>query len=481
MKNLFIPIALLVLGVGCLSSCSTLFDVAPKTIYSPIDLSKTSLKQFFGKYREPTDSATVTFTVNDPALTYGMVVFYDSISTINLIKKNQLSGTFDFYPAGTSAGSPSTQTAKAKINPIKSKEQFQYFVPIGYTKDSTKIYYAQGYVRMKISPWTHFTDLPGYSTQYAILLFQVDDTLAYVKYNANSQDFIFLYEYDFSKKTWITKGKTQNEFCKGGCTYMNTPYQQRVDYIFKGYYVNNTYHLIADISSTLSGNLKYRSGEIILDQNFNYKTIDSTSNSSVSGNYIYVTDIQNDTLRVIYTFSNENKILFTAGYYTNIQSGIRSVYTADENITLPYVSLVIKNKLLVNSYSKGNTFTVYDLNKGQIKKINTVTYTDQAKVWAPTDRVTNLIGFSNGDYGYILNNNLNLYKVTINEKNEPVFSNFYATWFPSNSYFGISQGLLYKDKANKTQLIFLVNENELWSFDPEKIAIDFTAYTIVPL
>ncbi|CAN5269883.1 hypothetical protein BH09BAC4_BH09BAC4_44840 [soil metagenome] len=220
MKNLYIFFGIILVCFGILSGCKTLFDVVPsKALYSPIDLQNNKIniknsKGYIGNVYG--DIATLIFTGKDSSLSYGVVVFYDSIDASNFVRKNIKSnlGVSQNATYVTPQEKNSLQpkmTVTVAIN--RSLGQFQYFVPYGYSRDNLKTFVAQGYIQAKITPWTHITDLPfTKSSNTFFKIFEGSGKLSYIQYETipyspESKGVpITCYEYDSTGITWSKKG-----------------------------------------------------------------------------------------------------------------------------------------------------------------------------------------------------------------------------------------------------------------------------------
>lgn len=492
MKKLlqFTLLALALLSV--MSSCNQLFDVPPRDIYSPIELGTATASYALSPYKylnvhgdttsEGIKNSAVRFAIKDTTLKYGAVLFYDSLSAHNLVKNGLLAGVPEFYPAGRDR-KPSEKTVNLKIDPLKG--QFQYIVPVGYNKDSTRIYTAKGYVRIKISPWTRIKDLEFYSTlQYRVKLFQGNGKLGYLKYD---QLQIYSYELDPSSYKWISKSNFAANVCKGGCpsrSGSSIPIEKDVvTFVENAYFYNKQYHFIVNTYALSDLPFRYRIGEVLTDQNLAFSGHQELAYSTQPLSF-YASDFQRDTLRFLYERPNvttrPNPLNNNPIDYTVPSGGFRppagsyTIWPVSESLVDPTISLFIGQKLVINSGVSPSRFTVFDLSKGQFKNVGTANFTG---VWTPA--APRLITIADGNQAYLVNSNLNLYRVTVKPDNTPVFQNFYSEWFPGNSANAISQGILYQNK-----LLFLVNDYQLWEFDPNQLTIDFSrpgAVTIVSL
>ncbi len=477
MKKPFFTLLILSSCIGLLSSCNRLFEVEPRGIYSPIELGAIKVSYTLDPYkylnvygdtiRESIKNSTLRFSVNDTTLKYGAVLFYDSLSAYRLVKNGVLTGVPEFYSAER-ISSRTEKTVKVRIDPIKG--QFQYIVPVGYSKDSTRIYAAQGFVQTKISPWTRLKDLDFYSTrQYRIKLFQGNGRLAYLKYDQQQMDG---YELDPVSSRWAGKFSFPVNVCKSGCS----------GYSYSG--STNSFNILIDVETVFYGNsqyriiakglslgdlYRYRIHELLLNQQFNYLSQSVLDYSSKEIRF-YASDFQKDTLRLLYnrpdytTRPQFPPIDFTilSGFYKST-TGSLNRWPITESLVDATISLFIGQKLVINSGASQSKFTVFDLSKGQFRNVGTANFTG---VWTPAS--SRLIAIADGNQAYLLNSNLNLYRVTVKPDNTPVFENFYANWFPGNSANAISQGVLYQGK-----LLFLVNDYQLWEFDPSQLTIDF--------
>lgn len=471
-----------------MSGCNKLFDVPPKGIYSPIQLGQTKVSYTLDSYnflqangdttQELIKNSTLRFPVKDTTLKYGAVLFYDSLSAYQLVKTGIMTGGAEFYTTDQ-ISTRTEKIVKVRIDPIKG--QFQYIVPVGYSKDSTKIYAAQGFVRTKISPWTRLKDLDFYSTQqYRVKLFQGNGRLCYLKYDQVQMD---TYELDPTVARWVSKSSFPVNVCKSGCSgssYISNSGSSIVVDVENAYYSNNQYHLIAKTFSLEDQYYKNRFHDLLLDQQFKYLSQNVLDYSSKDLKF-HCSDFQKDTLRLLYNRPDYTTrpqfppldLTILAGFYKPA-TGSTTRWPITESLVGPTISMFIGQKLVINSEASQSRFVVFDLSKGQFNRVRSVDFTG---VWTPGN--TRLITIADGNQAYLLNSNLNLLKVTVPVLNVPVFENFYRDWFPGNSANAITQGILYQGK-----LVFLVNDYQLWEFDPNQLSINFNrpgAVTIVPL
>ena len=456
-----------------LTGCTRFWDVHPnKEIYSPIDFSYYTVEEKKGQYGSfLKDSASVSFSIveKDTSLKYGLLAFYDSLSPGLLIKKNLISGPFEFYKA-LADPSPSSRKlvrkADVKINPIKG--QFIYFVLVGYTKDSTISYYSQGYIRVQISPWTHFTDLTGFSTQYQVRLFSANNKLQYVKYTIES---MFFYEYDSLANNWIEKGKLSSRLCTYTDCNANQAAGKSVTNIPLIYFRNNQYHILVNTFALGAPNYKYATGEIILDQDFKFKAYSEFSYSVTPLNY-HLADLQSDTLRLLYRQPNirtRGGIEFgesdLSGFYRYpADATARTYYPITDELNPTGIFMLIGSKLLVTAPVQ-KTFSVVDLSRGQFKTEPSIPYPSTDLIWQPDAQARRFVVIPEGNQAYLMNNNLNLYRITFSSPTTLAFTDQGLSWFPANSPTAFNQGFLYKGK-----LIYLVNDYQLWSLDPNRLS-----------
>ena len=139
-------------------------------------------------------------------------------------------------------------------------------------------------------------------------------------------------------------------------------------------------------------------------------------------------------------------------------------------------------------------FRVFNVNKNNIINLFENSNTTSITIM-PIDFYGPLTGGSGGfislsddSQGYVITQNQVIYKVILNKttsngqkKDYPIFQNIYKGWFPSSGFTSISQSIMYKH-----QLVFLLNNYEVWSLNPNELLVDFTpkrkgGFTIVPL
>lgn len=489
MKKLlqFTPLALTL--CWSLSGCNKLFDVPPREIYSPIELDGKLLPQ---KISEAV--CKVRFVGNDATLTYGALVFYDSLAAASFVQERKTVGRVQFVTAIRSSTATANQFISDTIKFDNTKGQYLYITPLAYRsedslairtqQDYRKAFSSQGYIRLKISPWTHVTDLPGPTLGFTPVLFPIKNNLFCIKYDSFSKsDTIYSYEFDPTTIKWTGKGRFQNELCQGKCQSRDPtrPTRLYITGINNAYFANNEYHLFVNTYLAGDGFLqRYGIGEVITDQNFAYKTTSSFLNN-VLPSYYSLINVQDDRAIAIRNSLNSQPTgnpYLTGGYSTTLSTNKSTFYNTKEVIS-PTVACVISNKLVANASDFVNTFSVYDLDDQGLKKLSTVSYSDRNKLWLPSDVASRTLAVSQGDHAYLLNNLLNIYRLTLNTKNEPVFTSIYTGWFPATSPTAFNRGVIIGDT-----LWFLVNNYELWTINPNQITIDFNrpgAVTIVSL
>jgi hypothetical protein len=528
MKSRYTLLTVLVVCLGILSNCTTLFDVAPKAIYSPINL-KTSTVTYTqdaitiptGTTTTVTNNATIVtpitttvavgnttlkFTVKDPELTYAAVVFYDSTKASLLVKTNNLNAVSPYELYKEIVNNKSLErTIKVKTNP--SRGQFQYIVPIGYNKqDSTKIYCAQGYARTKISPWSYMTDIYNGVTLDSIRLVQSNDgrRLSYISFNKSQ---FSAYTYSGATRSWVNSNSiTLN---KSALVY---PYYS----ISSAYFVDNQYYVFVkkQPNERLANNPTAEFGVFKTDV-----TMSSASYTPISYDVLppdaFLTHFSDKAATFLislirpilttcqicydrnlpnvagykYTFSSSSvtrsvsfpvdivsqepftqDIVFTGGYRGNLYP--TTVYK-------PTTMVMINDKIAMNRKKAEGDFRTYQTLPSSIS----ITEVSRAPIGgSQVDGCLSygsIISLSQGTESWVLDRCQQLHKVTLNADNQPVFTKKYSAWFPAGNFSDNSQGVIYEGK-----LYFLINRNELWSFDPNQITIDYTrpgTFTIVSL
>lgn len=493
MKTRFIWLLVLVNSM-LLSGCSRLFEVPPKTIYSPIELNA---KLTPVKLSESV--CKVRFIGSNPNLRYGALLFYDSLAASSFIRERKTVGRVQVVTGVRSSSAMPNEFITDTIRFDNTRGQYLYITPIAYTSedslaiwnrlDFNKAYSSQGYIRLKISPWTYVTDLPGPAFEKTPVLFPVGNKLFCIKYEgyfAYRSDIIYGYELDAASGQWTEKGKFQNKYCQVCVNPVPTdpsqaPTIRYITGINSAYFANNEYHLLVNTWRTGgTGLLRHGIGEVITDQNFASKAL-NINFEHFQSSYYSLADVQSDRAVIIRnspTSQPTGNAYLTAGYSTTLSTNKSAFYNTKESIS-PSVACVVSNKLIANSSELVNTFSVYDLDDVGLKKLTTVAYADRNKLWIPTDVTNRVLSISKGDHAFLLNNLLNIYRVTLNTKNEPVFTSIYSGWFPANSATAFNQGIVIGDV-----LWFLVNSDELWTINPNQLTIDFTrpgAVSIVTL
>ena len=279
-----------------------------------------------------------------------------------------------------------------------------------------------------------------------------------------------------------------NEFCQGKCgneSGTSKPATLTIGTITGGYYANNQYYLLASLFQ--SGESTRTLGNIIINKDFTYKNFTSYT-AFISPSFGIATysliDIQTDRALVICRSPNTDRASYINGKseVTRISQTIFSTsnliqYASIDETFTPTIACVISNTLVANSRAQVNMFRVYDLADINLKRKDSVSYSGRNQIWDAPGISTNVLAISEGDHAFVLNNLLNIYKVTLNTVHKPVFTNIYTGWFPAVSATAINKGFAFKGS-----LWFLVNNYELWKINPDQLLIDYNRdYTIVPL
>ena len=364
----------------------TLFDVVPaKGIYSPIVFEKILVPDKISE-----TSCKVLFKGNDLALNYGALVFYDSVAAASFVSERNTVGTVQSGSAVLSGNANVFKTDTIKFD--NTKGLYICVVPFAYkkedpnpsvTKDYNKVFPSQGFIRLKISPWSHETDLPG-STLLGASVFPADSNLFCVRYDNPTPKVFYGYEYDVLRNKWAGKGNFINELCQGKCgNETGNPSKaitQNATGINGGYYANNQYHLLASLF--LSGENTRGLGDIVVNKDFTYQ-----STTSYSGNFSFLfgtasyslIDIQADRALVVIRSPNTDLVSYRNGK-TAISRISQTIFSTsrqvqynpiDETFT-PTIACVISNTLVANSQAQVNMFRVYDLADVNLKRRDSV-------------------------------------------------------------------------------------------------------------
>ena len=445
----------------------------------------------------------VQFKGNDATLKYGVLVFYDTVAAASFVRERKTIGQIQSVSAVLS-GTPNVFTSDTvKFDIIKG--QYIYVIPFAYkkeggdpgiTNDYSKVFSSRGYIQLKISPRTYFTDIP--SSSNSPVIFQGNNKLSYLESIGGN---IFCKEYDETNQKWMTIGSTPSSF---------TALPVRTDVLFTRnisptdwiFYKNEKYYMISTIgvtakpssetvlASTFSSEGSYGQSWIsiiTLDKSFKSENLvdvsQSTSNNDTPivklANYFSSANTNNDTLRIFY-----NTSLYNFQYSgSSVKSGlanypIGSTQTTDyTNLTYgfgPSISLFINNKILLNDRLQQTNFVIFLFTKNGIG-VETKSQIYPGAFYAllqnpDVAQVASGKGFislSDGTQGYVIGPNQIIYKVT-SVGNNPNFSVLYSGWFPVNGFTSIRKSIMYKN-----QFAFLLNNNEIWLFNPNEVSIEF--------
>ena len=505
MKPLYVLTSLVIVIFYGLSSCSTLFDVGPKAVYSPIELNA-SLNPI--KLSEST--CQVSFIGNDASLKYGALVFYDSSAAASFIRERTLIGSVQSVLAVNNA--TITNGMSATVTYDNTKGQFLYVAPIAYKPDDSlpiltnqdyqNVFSSKGYMQLKISPWTHITNLPQSTGQSAVKLFNSKGLLGCI---INNPAKITGYRFDSTKNNinqsgWIAFGTTINKICNGLCT-LNTQglvtaihdvYESAsgMTFVVKAYFPTTkiSYNTIGVITTgpdlSITNYQSTTAQAYKIDNNF----VDVlTSKLLPSGNIetIFIQAKKESFLDYQFPYS------FDLAYYNasvspqifNYNASLKTItYIAKKTTIKPYnIGLTINDNFITNSdgsFQNFGTFSgsgdkitytilsAYDINFGALN------------IYMPAKPYGMLPCITGDNEGYLILANQNIIRLSIIDnkiKSESLFSN----WFPGGTPKSITQGV-YIDK----KIFTLVNGFEIWQFDPSQVKIDFTrngAFVIVPL
>ncbi|GAB4029234.1 hypothetical protein [Spirosoma jeollabukense] len=498
MRKLYPVLGILIICFGIISGCKTLFDVVPaKGISLPIDLKKITvspplIKQtFFPDLTIVSEYfAVINYTKTDLALSFGALAFYNSSEADAFVRERKIIGVPE--PVSFVQGKL-TNSLSATISYDNTKGQYIYVTPFAYkagskedsiaiyvNHDYRKVFSSQGYIQLKISPWTYVGNLPGSKFDGGALLFPANEKLFCIKYDNNEFDTpgtIYGFESDTTKIQWIAKGSFANKVQTADpAIYVPSLYIRSI----KDAYLdqNGSYHLFANsfaASPILTG------GTIELVTPPNQFTINTakTGYNDVQNTYLLINK-QGDKLVTI-----KSNINNTSGSTLTLSSNKNSSFTTTEYLapSSRFLDLVfiINSKLVYANSINPNTFNVYDLTNPSLKKIlGPLTSSGSSQeIWSGAG--CKALSISKGDSAYILNSLLNIYKVKLSTPfskspyspstpdNTPYFSSIYQGWFPANTARDVNSGFAFGNS-----LWFVINKNELWKINPDQLTTTFS-------
>lgn len=504
MKNLYSFLGIILVCFGILSGCKTLSDVVPsKAIYSPIELDasliplRTRVTSFTLNVNET--ACKIQFKGNDATLSYGALVFYDSVAAASFVLERKIIGQVQSVSAVFSSTSKIVISDTVKFD--NTKGQYIYITPYAYKKEDSlsirtnsysKVFSSKGYMQLKISPWTHFADIPPPTTSIyqSINLIQGTDKLSYLKYTQsivlNSNP---LYEYDSIAHRWGDKvGAIPTTLIIPSYKGDNYGIKKDIFLLNSVFYQNSKYHIICSLYSREydktydvakhSMSIITLPKDSIITQNkiFTPEEISQFSfGINLPSGYISHSIFNMGEIGIFANINQDPSYKLSLYIRPNNSTSVSEVYLPDIfNKTFfnrPTIALYIDNKYVFNTNNDQTNFAVLKTNG-----VSSVTVLQQNKIIVPdalygsfNGESKSFICLSNGAQGYVISKNQVIHKVTLDTREfKPKFENIYQGWFPGNGSSSIIQGIMYKG-----QLAFLLDNYEVWLFDPSKLSIEF--------
>lgn len=514
MKNLYAFLGLLLVSLLGISGCKTLFDVEPKGVYSPIELdaSLVPLRIRSGPYLHYPLSETscqVQFRANDPSLKYGALIFYDSIAAASFVLERKIIGQVQSVMAGP-ASTGTNVFISDTVGFDNTKGQYVYVTPYAYkNEDSTairksdyrKTFSSKGYIQLKISPWFHFADIspPLTSTVYqSVHLIQGTDKLSYLKYiQSSALNSNPLYEYDSVAHRW---GDKIGAIPINMVIKINNSYEIKKDisFIHKVFYRTGKYHIVCSVFSR-------ENNPALVEARSSISIINLTKEFIVTPNKVFNNEdvtqfafgLNLPSANVIHSIFNLDEV----GVFSNINydetklsittlpnsttNRVASEATLPDQFTKaefkrPTIALNIDGKYIFNNTIDQTNFSVLKISGKNVSVLQNKRISNN--LFGSFNGFSKFICLSDGPQGYIVAQNQVIHKITLDNSNTPIVGNFYQGWFPGNGPTSIIETIMYKG-----QLAFLLNNYEVWLFNPSQIKVEFDpakrpgAFTIVSL
>ncbi|GAB3920069.1 hypothetical protein GCM10028804_13580 [Larkinella terrae] len=434
----------------------------PKDIYSPIVLND-SVKVISTSTKDRS-SCAITFPVLDPALSYGVMLFYDSLESITYIKQQIAINPLLSYTAQKVGEQTFTSTnIKFDLN----KGQFIYLVPYGYRTENgaKRIITAKGHIKVQISPWVFQSVLPGSLIRNKVRIYENHGLINCLKIE---DAFINNYQFDPVSRQWTKVGTIKNETCYG-LDYRDpaNPNKPIVSFplyateVYKVYVVNERYHVLVNLKADVPDVNRYKYSLSLLTLDKNFSLIDCQS----------IAVLRDRNVEVMTTFTDDKNLYVVSRADSNLINCSRIPFakptvtklTLQDKIDPSKFYLWTNNTLITGGPEYSNTFKAYKITSNTVSRINPdMTSGD---LYYQTDQQTIPFQLSSSSWTDIFLNKgqgflaLNVEKVE-SAKIKTNMSTVYTAWFPRGNSRYISHGY-----SGTKELVLVVSDYEIWTFD----------------
>lgn len=471
MKHFTTSLLLITLFITALCSCKTYWDVEPKEVYSPIDLSK-GISISSVKKMGSIDSVTIKFSISDSiyknnVLKFGVIVFYDSLFPKLLVNNNIVVKDSDKF-ISNSPKQGNVQSVRVAFNPIG--QPFAYILPFATDKTESIRLYSKNYIKLPISPWlpvlSFSSDIFALPENGKILIlndlgdnklnsFEFDTDINSLKKTEKGSILLNLFE----DSTSLFVGHDLNGNRDAGNWHISD-----IKYTF---FDGKSNHFIIS-AVTEYGIQPFAVGDLLLTEDFKINDFIIYKKGENDFDFVF-SNYNNNKLESVF-YDDKSCIVSTINISNNKVEREYNLGKIISSIGSPIIQTAIKveNFVLLKLY--GEPFLrKYNLN---IQK-NGPTFENIQLPFLINDLTDKFISLMFNNSGYLINRNFNIYKF------ENVLNNIKATellidWIPGRSRYSISQGFLVNGK-----FYFVVDDTQLWSFDPAKMEPNYADYKIV--